>query len=136
MAVVLSGMSTMEQLEQNLQSADRSEPGLLDGKDMEMIAKVRAVFAERTLVPCTHCDYCMPCPSGVNIPWAFEIYNNGRIYDDLPGARFTYKVFMPDNAHPDKCTGCGVCESKCPQKIAIPSMMPKVHSVLAGESEY
>jgi len=135
-AVILSGMSTMEQLEQNLQSADRSEPGLLDGKDMEMIAKVRAVFAERTLVPCTHCDYCMPCPSGVNIPWAFEIYNNGKIYNDLPGARFVYKAFMPENAHPDKCTGCGVCESKCPQKIAIPSMMPKVHSVLAGESDY
>jgi len=135
-AVILSGMSTMEQLEQNLVSADDSAVNLLDAKDLEMIDQVRTVFAERTLVPCTHCDYCMPCPSGVNIPWAFELYNNGKIYDDIGGSRFAYKAFMPENAHPDKCTGCGVCVSKCPQKIDIPSLMPKVHAVLGEGADY
>ena len=135
-AVILSGMSTMEQLEQNLVSADDSAVNLLDAKDLEMIDQVRTVFAERTLVPCTHCDYCVPCPSGVNIPWAFELYNNGKIYDDIGGSRFAYKTFMPENAHPDKCTGCGVCVSKCPQKIDIPSLMPKVHAVLGEGADY
>ncbi|HEY1406455.1 MAG TPA: aldo/keto reductase [Spirochaetota bacterium] len=135
-AVVLSGMSTLEQLEDNIASADNSAPGLLSSSDHSMIDKAREIFAERTLVPCTRCEYCMPCPSGVNIPGAFEYYNNGKIYDDLNGSRFLYEYNIAEDAQAGKCIGCGTCKGKCPQGIVIPSLMPKVHAVLCKGKPY
>ncbi|HEY1406388.1 MAG TPA: 4Fe-4S dicluster domain-containing protein, partial [Spirochaetota bacterium] len=100
------------------------------------IAKSRETFEERTLIPCTRCEYCMPCPSGVNIPWVFELYNNGKIYDDPNGSCFAYKTFVPENARANKCVECGVCETKCPQGIHISKLMRKVHATLGEGAPY
>jgi predicted aldo/keto reductase-like oxidoreductase len=134
--IVLSGMSTMEQLDENLKAADSSDMHVMSEKDFAMIAEVHDRFKERLLIPCTHCDYCMPCPSGIVIPWVFDIYNDGKIYDDIEGSRFAYKTFVPEKARADNCTGCATCESKCPQSIQISGLMPKVHGTLAEGKPY
>ncbi|HEQ71364.1 MAG TPA: aldo/keto reductase [Spirochaetia bacterium] len=133
---VLSGMSDRTQLEQNLALADQAGVHELAPADFNLLSEVRKRFEERILIPCTHCDYCMPCEFGVNIPWAFELYNNGKIYDDIEGARFGYLKQMPADARGDNCTECGSCLEKCPQKIRIPDRLKDVHRTLAEGAPY
>jgi len=135
-SVILSGMSTFEQVEQNLKSAENSAEKTMTDAEFEIIAKVRKLFEERTLVNCTKCDYCAPCPNNVLISWIFELYNNGKIYDDPGGSRYAYNNFVPKDSRAVMCTACGVCESKCPQNIKISELMPKVHEVLGENKDY
>jgi predicted aldo/keto reductase-like oxidoreductase len=129
-------MSTMEQVDQNLKSADLSAVGTMTHEEFRMIADVRKKFEERTPVPCTKCDYCAPCPNKVLISWLFELYNNGKIYDDPNGSRFAYNNFVPKDSRADSCIQCKICEDKCPQKIQISALMPKVHAVLGENKDY
>ncbi|MGA2142348.1 MAG: aldo/keto reductase [Brevinematales bacterium] len=129
-SLVLSGMSSFKQVEENIISAENSGINTLNGRDLSLIDDINARFRERAPVPCTKCGYCMPCPSGVNIPRNFEIYNDGIAYDAMNGAKFAYKSFMPENENASNCTQCRTCEEKCPQKIIISELMPKVHAAL------
>ncbi len=74
-SVVLSGMSTMTQVEQNLRSADSSRIHAYGLAEQELIARTRDMYRARTVIPCTKCNYCMPCPNGVNIPGNFDLFN-------------------------------------------------------------
>jgi uncharacterized protein len=130
--VVLSGMTTMGQVEENLRSAERARVGSFGPDDFALIERARAAFLARTTIPCTQCGYCLPCPSGVNIPRNFELYNNGFIYDDLRPVRFSYQQFFPENERADLCRQCRTCQEKCPQAIEIADWMPRVHEVLGG----
>ncbi len=129
-SVVLSGMSTMEQVEGNLASAEKSGVGTQSKQDLEIIDRVIAKYAERAAIPCTACSYCMPCPNNVDIPKNFELYNSSVIHEDINSARFEYSNFFDAEKHSDNCVQCGVCEENCPQKIKISEWMPKVHAVL------
>ncbi len=129
-SVVLSGMSSLQQVEDNLVSADNSGVGLLGPEDLDIIERVRNRYRERAAIPCTGCSYCMPCPNNVNIPRNFELYNGSEIYDDVEGSRVTYNNFFNEENRAASCIGCRVCEEKCPQKILISDWMPKVHSTL------
>lgn len=132
-SVVLSGMSTMQQVKENIASAGRSGIGLFSREDLETIAKVRTCLEGRASIPCTRCRYCMPCPNNVNIPRNFELYNECVIYDDLITPRNSYKYFLDENTRANLCVGCRVCEEKCPQHIPISEWMPKVHDLLSGK---
>ncbi|HOL85012.1 aldo/keto reductase [Thermoclostridium caenicola] len=132
-SVVLSGMSTMQQVKENIESANRSGIGTLSEEDLKTIAKVRACFEGRATIPCTKCRYCMPCPNNVDIPGNFELYNETVIYDDIQTPRNSYKHFFDEDTKANLCIGCRVCEEKCPQHITISEWMPKVHAALAGE---
>jgi predicted aldo/keto reductase-like oxidoreductase len=127
---VLSGMSTMAQLEQNLQFAEKATVGSFSAADQQVVAELRRKYQERTVIPCTSCRYCMPCPSGVNIPEVFRLYNDAFLYDDLIGARHKY-AFVPGGGQADKCLACLDCEAQCPQRIQISEWMPKIHAALA-----
>ncbi|NLF00796.1 MAG: aldo/keto reductase, partial [Anaerolineales bacterium] len=81
-SVVLSGMSAMEQVEQNLVSANASAAGLLDADELALIDRVRQTYSELCPIPCTGCQYCMPCPNDVNIPGNFAIYNEAVMYNN------------------------------------------------------
>ena len=129
-SVVLSGMSELQQVEENLESADQSGVGLFDVDDQKVIEKVRARYSERAAIPCTGCSYCMPCPNNVNIPRNFELYNGSVVHDDVEGSRTTYNNFFEEENRASSCIGCRICEEKCPQKIVISDWMPKVHSAL------
>src|ERR1035441_7502150 len=130
-SVILSGMSTMTQVEENLCFADRSRIGSFSPADQALIAEVREKYCARTVIPCGKCNYCMPCPNGVYIPANFEFFNYARLYDDVAGARFKYQVFLTEEQRSGSCIACGACEELCPQKIEIGEWMPKVTALLA-----
>jgi predicted aldo/keto reductase-like oxidoreductase len=129
-SVVLSGMSTMDQLEENLRQADASRSGVFGNAEQELIAQVRELYRTRIVVPCTKCSYCMPCPNGVNIPAVFDYFNYAYLYGDTAEARFRYKVMLRPEQQATACIACGTCEELCPQKIAIREWMPKVTALL------
>ncbi len=127
---LLSGMNSMEQLDENLQAAETLSTEPLSPEDLKLIERIRSAFLKRTAVPCTKCDYCMPCPKGVNIPWILELYNNGIIYSDMPGSRFAYGRFVPEAQRANLCNQCGQCEEKCPQGIKPGKLMSSIHEKL------
>jgi predicted aldo/keto reductase-like oxidoreductase len=135
-SVVLSGMSSYAQVEENLKSANRSKTGQLSGGELSLIDRVKNEFKKRIVIPCTKCRYCMPCPQGVDIPRNFELYNDGKIYGDPAGSRFVYKTWLKPENRASACIGCKICEEKCPQKIKISEWMPEVEAVLAGKKDY
>jgi predicted aldo/keto reductase-like oxidoreductase len=130
-SVVLSGMSTMRQVEENIVLADRSGVGKLGKSELDVISRVRKKYGERAAIPCTGCGYCVPCPNNVAIPRNFSIYNDGVIHDDLDGARMSYNVFFNKENHASNCVRCGACEEKCPQGIEIMDWLEKVDKALS-----
>jgi predicted aldo/keto reductase-like oxidoreductase len=130
-SVVLSGMSTMNQVEENLRFAGNSHIGSFSEAEQAVIAKACELYQARTVIPCTRCNYCMPCPNGVQIPANFEIFNYAGLFDDVPTAKFKYQVFLKEEQRSGACIACGICEDACPQKIPISEWMPKVNALLA-----
>jgi len=135
-SVALSGMSTMNQVEENLTSADASSIQSLSAEELNLIGKVRGKYTELCPIPCTRCGYCMPCPNGVNIPRNFEVYNDGSIYDKAAWARNEYNLWLEGSERADNCIACQQCESLCPQKIPISQWMPVVQAVLGENKPY
>jgi predicted aldo/keto reductase-like oxidoreductase len=124
-SLVLSGMSTMAQVKENVASAEKSGPHTLTDEELRIIAEVRDMY--RTLCPisCTNCSYCLPCPNGVRIPRIFEIYNEALMYNSPDRARRSY-TFLKEGERADSCQQCGDCEEVCPQSIKIREWLSKV----------
>ena len=120
--VLLSGMSTMEQLTQNIDIANVSEIGMLNKKELETYKLVEESIKATKKIPCTGCNYCMPCPKGVNIPSCFAAYNTSYTVGYFMGFD---QYIMSTGATSVKesraslCIKCGKCEVHCPQKIKI-----------------
>lgn len=129
-SVVLSGMSTMEQVEQNIESASKSGVGTLSEDDLGLVAKVHEKYREIWPIECTKCGYCMPCPNGVNIPRNLELYNIAIAYNKPDVSRESYSRWMPKEQRASACAACGSCEEKCPQHIPVKEYMPRVHDLL------
>lgn len=124
---VLSGMSTMEQLMENIGYADRGIAGNLSEEEVNRLHQAGEVFNHGALVGCTACAYCMPCPSGINIPEVFRLYNKTAT-DWLDPVK---KEYTELEVRADACLGCRRCEKDCPQHIAISALMPKIKKVFA-----
>jgi len=135
-AVVLSGMSTMGEVEQNLLSAERSLVHSMGAAELGLIDRVRKTYLNASPIPCTKCGYCLPCPNGVNITRNFELYNDGSIHDDPGTSRFLYGRFLTEAERASACLQCGACEKLCPQQIPVGEWMPKVHAVLGEGKAY
>jgi uncharacterized protein len=127
---LLSGMSTMDHVEDNLRFAARSRPGLLTEEELALVARVRDLYRELSPIPCTSCRYCMPCAQGVAIPDVFELYNDAHMFDNLPRQQMAYRAFFSDGERADSCTACGECVEKCPQGIDIPGWLEKAQAFL------
>jgi predicted aldo/keto reductase-like oxidoreductase len=123
----------MEQLQQNIQSAASSGVGSLTTEELDVYDRVRAAYEEISPIPCTDCQYCLPCPSGVDIPRVFEIYNDLVMYSDDGRAKWAYNNLLGEGQRGDACTECGECLEKCPQHIEIPEWLEKAHERLGGE---
>jgi predicted aldo/keto reductase-like oxidoreductase len=131
--VVLSGMSTFEQVVENVESAETAGIGILTEEEQELVRKVRRGIKKLFPIPCTRCGYCMPCPQGVDIPRNLTLYNQGPAYGHPDLVRREYGT-VPEKEKSSGCTQCRECEPKCPQSILISEWMPKITEVLAEES--
>ena len=134
-SVVLSGMSAMQHVQENVASAEASGIHTLAGEELALVARVRERYNELCPIPCTKCRYCMPCPNGVNIPRNLEIYNEGVMYDKPDSARQAYTRLSEDE-RAGVCTQCRECEALCPQSIPVSEWMPRVHQVLGEGQPY
>ncbi len=118
---VLSGMNSMEMVEQNIRTASEAFVGCLTASDKALVEKVKCEIEKNVKVGCTGCGYCMPCPKGVDIPGTFRCYNAMYSEGKKSGRRdyLQCTAFRKDTASASQCVGCGKCESHCPQHIEI-----------------
>ncbi|GMO60590.1 MAG: aldo/keto reductase [Treponemataceae bacterium] len=125
--VVLSGMSAVEQLEENLITADSPLP--LTAAEKPVYAQVLDAFNKSYKIPCTGCSYCMPCPKNVNIPACFSAYNTSFAIG-MGAGRQQYMtssgITSAQSTRARQCVGCGKCETHCPQNIAIRQELKRV----------
>jgi predicted aldo/keto reductase-like oxidoreductase len=144
-SIVLSGMSTMQQVEENVASAATSGIGALTDEELALIGRVREAYQELGPIPCTGCGYCMPCPNGVDIPYNFSRYNEGVMYEkeNPQRARFWYRWMAEGfegewfrRGQANKCIQCRACEGKCPQGLPISDWLSVVHQVLGEGKPY
>jgi hypothetical protein len=125
-------MSAMLQVEENLETASASGVGRLTAQDLALVEAVREAYEGLAPIPCTQCEYCLPCPNGVSIPKIFALYNEAVMYEEFGGSRWAYANQVPADARADNCIECGDCEAACPQNIEIIDWLAKAHDVLVG----
>ena len=130
-SVVLSGMNTMENVEQNVAVANEVAPNSLTKEEELLVDKVKTIFKSKLQNNCTACGYCMPCPAGVDIPKNFTQYNEYHIFytpETENEQKQRYNSLKP-NKVASKCVECGRCESHCPQGIKIREDLKKVKAL-------
>jgi len=125
-SVVLSGMSEPWQMEENVRTANDGLANSLTAEELALIQEAKAIYQARTLVNCTGCGYCLPCPHCVSIPANFLQLNNLSIYRDRGAAEFFYFHILKEEQRASHCEKCGQCEELCPQHIPIPDMLKEV----------
>lgn len=123
--VVLSGMSDMAQLEDNVAMMTNFEP--MNEKELEAVAKVVEEIRKVNDIPCTGCRYCMDCPMGVDIPEIFAIYSRLKIFGKNKSFVEDYKEVMENGNGAEHCVGCQQCMNHCPQSIEIPDKLAMIH---------
>lgn len=128
--LILSGMSAMDQLEDNISTC--SDPRMPAGAGNDTFAQVRTVLESRVRNSCTGCRYCMPCPFGVDIPRNFTQWNTWGKFENRSNARWEWHNPDFSPARADVCTSCGACIPKCPQHIDIPSDLARTRAELDG----
>ncbi len=136
--LILSGMNEEEHIEENLRIAGEALPESLLPEELEIVGQVEAKYRELMKVGCTGCRYCMPCPSGVNIPTSFELYNTRHMWGNKQGTFIFYMLMVGQGMSGKKpqyaslCTQCGKCEKACPQDIAIADRLKDVAREFEG----
>lgn len=126
--VVLSGMNSMEMLEENIRIASSVQAGEQTEEDEKMYRKVIEAINEKVKVPCTGCSYCMPCPFGVDIPGSFRCYNVSYTDKYTNGFReyIMCTIMKNKRSNVSICKECGACEKHCPQHIEIRKELKQV----------
>jgi len=131
--VVLSGMNDEKHIEENLRIANEALPGSLTEKELALISRAEKTYRQLMKAGCTGCRYCMPCPSGVDIPLCFEFYNMLHLFGDPYWARMQYLLQCSLGVFPSVapsyaslCKDCGKCAERCPQHLPIPDMLKAV----------
>jgi uncharacterized protein len=129
-SVALSGMSAMQQVEENIATA--SDEVTLSATDRVAIEEHLQRLRGMANLYCTGCGYCMPCPNEVNIPHVFQKYNEARVYGLWAVARQQYQDWhWVRGKKADACVECGTCEEKCPQHIPIRQQLAEAHEALS-----
>jgi predicted aldo/keto reductase-like oxidoreductase len=131
--VVLSGMNSLQMVDENTKAADEAKADGFDEYDQQLIAGIRAEIMHSTKVVCTGCRYCMPCPQGVDIPLAFQCYN--MLYSNKKGIKMEYMqatALRKEQISISKCSSCGKCEGHCPQTLPIRKELKNAAKRLEG----
>ncbi len=125
-SLVLSGMSELKQVKENVRYASESGEDILTEKDKKIINKVAKKYMEISPVECTGCNYCVPCPNDVSIPRNFRIYNESEIYDEFDKYKKMWDERMNEDSRASNCVECGQCMDSCPQHIDIIERLKEV----------
>ncbi|MDR0424508.1 MAG: aldo/keto reductase [Clostridiales Family XIII bacterium] len=116
---ILSGMSSMEQLDENLRILSDADAGCLTDGERALIGEVAEAYNRITPYSCTGCQYCMPCPSGVDIPECLQYRNDWEVYSHNEKMRELFNMWFAQEHRPSNCVECGACEGQCPQTLPI-----------------
>lgn len=123
--LLLSGMSSLEQVRQNIELSQNAEANVLSDAEQHIYSKAREAYLSRIPYLCSECRYCMPCPYGVNIPANLGQYAEALMFEDK-NSKEAYLSFIPEKMRANQCVECGECLSKCPQQIDIPKWMQTI----------
>lgn len=124
-SLAISGMSTFEQVRENVESADRSGINMLTDQELRLIKEVTRKYKKLGSVACTGCRYCQPCPEGVNIPEIFALYNQFYIEDRNEEVKKKYWEHITPESQAKRCARCGKCEELCPQHLQIRDILSR-----------
>ena len=130
--VILSGMTTEEQVEDNLKTFSHLEP--LTQADLKVIEEVRAAVRAKVFIGCTACRYCMPCPFGVDIPDNFRMMNDYKMYSNERALDAHWNRFLDEGERATACKKCGKCERACPQHLPIRQKLQEIAEIMAARS--
>lgn len=134
--VVLSGMNEERHIEENLRIAEEGYPDSLSGDELKLVSRVEQKYRELMKAGCTGCCYCIPCPSGVDIPTCLEAYNNSHMFGETRSAKMFYLFRLAGVASEPSlaslCQGCGKCEKACPQGLPIQDLLRDIVSEFEG----
>ena len=133
-STALTGASSLAQLKDHTGIIKDAEPGSLTSEELSVFSQVQAAYRKMLKVDCTACAYCMPCPSGVNIPQNFQLYNDTFLFPNPEMNAFFYNHMLNPEQRGSGCSECLECVEKCPQKIDIPKELKNVHQKL-GEKQ-
>ncbi len=134
-AIALSGMNDMAHIKENIAVANDAAVNCMTPQELSVIDNVKEIYKQLTKVPCTACNYCMPCPFGVDIPATFTDYNSKYFFDNYVTWQYVYRAAGGTNgikAGANSCTNCKKCMSHCPQHIEIPAKLKQAHKELSN----
>jgi len=134
--VVLSGMNVDAHIDENIRIASEAQAGSFSTEESSLVAEAADTYRRLMKVGCTGCQYCMPCPAGVNIPACFAIYNSYHMFGDK-GAKLQYLarnggIMQEKTSYASQCVECGKCLEKCPQGLDIPTLLKDVEKDMEG----
>jgi predicted aldo/keto reductase-like oxidoreductase len=133
---VFSGMNSLEQVKENIDIASNFKFNSISENDAFLIQEVAREYRFKRGNDCTSCQYCMPCPNGVNIPNCFKEYNVAKMLNNPKASAMHYFNLIPEESRADKCNNCNKCLNFCPQLINIPEELEKVNNLFGNEFNY
>ncbi|MCS7369633.1 MAG: 4Fe-4S dicluster domain-containing protein, partial [archaeon GBS-70-058] len=127
----LSGMSSMQQVVENVRYAENALPNILSSEELALFDKAREIIRVKGFINCSGCRYCQPCPNGVLIPEIFAYYNDYFKRGRDPSVIDEYNLKIPTNGGAENCIKCGKCEELCPQRIEIRLWLDRARRVFS-----
>ncbi|MHC1722027.1 MAG: aldo/keto reductase [Aminipila sp.] len=126
---ILSGMSTMDQLKENIKILSDALPHSLTDKDHQIINKVSTEYNKLIKYSCTGCRYCMPCPKKIEIPAVINFYNEWFLYNGNDKIKTDFMTWLSPKRRPSACISCNACQSHCPQSLPVSDIMKKTSEI-------
>ncbi|MCL2495883.1 MAG: aldo/keto reductase [Clostridiales bacterium] len=133
-SLLLSGMNSLQMLKENIAVANEVRIASLSQRELELFDKVKQVLNSNNTIPCTGCNYCLPCPRGVDIPTCFSCYNDRELVGKISARQgYIMQTTMKKRSfNASQCVQCGKCEERCPQNISIRKELARVIKALEG----
>ena len=128
--LVLSGMNSIKQIDENIKIAEMALPGSLTDAEVALISEVEKKYHSKKAINCTGCGYCLPCPSKVWIPYNMNLYNDFLMYETEEASIKMYERLEIAKEAASGCIECGQCEKVCPQGLPIMENMKEIRMVL------